>query len=1379
MPLDKRSFLGGMNKDGDVRLIKNPDYIDALNVRAATSVDGTVGSLENIEGNEVVPFDFYSTESETLFVNDNGLYEEINPATVFYQKVIRIQGWEQNNSEYRFTLLSVGPNGNIPIGEFNWSGNINHTFTAQYLYSQFSSVGPYNSGINVYDVNTGDQYTASIKLLTFGQNAMLHGGYFDVVVECDVAGVNFNLGVSVSLNSTGGERYSPPGLPDIQYTYTFSEDSSIPITPSENVSIMLLPSFDTGGVYNSDANDDGVVISPNGTFYEVGNRTVWRITFVAGEEPTSPANFPEVNVFSYRENLNPADQNNDYEFEPFLTINQSAFSGDFQFDSNQNKLSAFLHEEFSQSKTILCDGLPLDFLVNSDNFFLTFSENATFNGENNFTVIVVGPVGVKFKLALGFSYHSINNILSQAEGFDVGESDVLTVFGNGTMMTLDSYQIVENSIEITDSIINDFATLQEELAHQIQIYGEQEQNLIELNITNNILQTDLANQIALTDLANAELASTESSLAIANSVISDHVSTINELNQSLDFYQEQNDAMLIQIATLQEDLSDAGDQLNQIQAQLNIALDNLEAEEDLTASQVITIAELNADLIEAADAIAAINVAHGSDLAALEDELGAEITLLQNAKDNLEFLLEEANLMIAQYIQDLQDQDDDHAAEIAQLTLDHQHEVAVLIAQHQQALDDAEDADQDAQDALQAQFDQDLDDLIAQHNAEVQALEGDITSLTTQVSDQGTTIANLQTSVYELGQQIEDLQEQVNANVISDSIIVSILDNYNQIYFETTRSYNLSLEAYNALNIDNQVIYEEDFSLLSDYSGEWIFYLNAFTNPYSATSFNSDGTFSTSGAYESQGQVLFPVQSLDGGMRLPYSSFQNSAAWVHGAEITVSITFEFFNLFGGALPSNYSISITNQFDSTGDYDLSEEVVMDEVYNVTPGGSNNPEPFLHTFTVVNNSVGYQGDYLDKYANIVVLAPSTGVLGQQLRIKNIRISNDAQEAFAFNLNNLVPGRRDFYLERYNEANDTILDWQNSGLDTLSEFMSEAIYNNFLGKVIPGFLDNPNLSSNYTLGGRLQRYVEAVTDFSNAVTTQLYNQYNLYILASNADISALEAMQQSHQVTVSTLEGHLDAAEIEINDLQFQLNNAIFTIENMVNFNPDNNVALKSIITEENIVSSAYMIKGPEPGSSDFPNGIDFYGAQNYSEGISINPSWTINGETVGGDKVTLVSQQEYIDLCTQPISPTNNICYYITNRFNNNQPIEFEIPGGGYPTQVMHIMFLNFDENTQELNSSVTPVTNIGIDITNAFFLQEGVESIDDAFEVPMLQMLIYFNEDEADNVTFSDELYINKFEDGVNGTILWYGNYNGQPYHIAKPYIKLINSASVF
>mgnify|MGYP001441183621 CR=1 FL=1 len=58
MAQDKRTFLGGMNKDVDTRLIKNPDYIDALNIRVASSTDGTIGAVENIEGNKEVPFEF-------------------------------------------------------------------------------------------------------------------------------------------------------------------------------------------------------------------------------------------------------------------------------------------------------------------------------------------------------------------------------------------------------------------------------------------------------------------------------------------------------------------------------------------------------------------------------------------------------------------------------------------------------------------------------------------------------------------------------------------------------------------------------------------------------------------------------------------------------------------------------------------------------------------------------------------------------------------------------------------------------------------------------------------------------------------------------------------------------------------------------------------------------------------------------------------------------------------------------------------------------------------------------------------------------------------------------------------------------------------------
>ena len=417
----------------------------------------------------------------------------------------------------------------------------------------------------MYDINTGDQYTASVKLLSFGQNAMLHGGYFDVVIECDVAGVNFDLSVSSNVDSD-----------DLIYTYN-QEQNGIPITASENLSIFLLPGFDTGGIYNSDANDDGVTISPNGTLYEVGNRTVWRIV-VQGQQPTSPASFDEVNIYSYRENLNPANQDENYEFLPFLTIDQSTFSsGDYEFDSNQNSLSAFFHNEFSEDKSVLCNGLPLTFTIPSENFFLTFSENATFDGTNDFSIIVVGPVGVKFKLALADSSESLNTAFANGDvviGND-GTADFSPIFNTGSFISLRNYQIVENSIEITDSIVNSYDSLQSELEQQLQIYGDQQQTLTQLNSENNNLEQQLTDQIALTATANQELADTEANLALANQDLSDANATISSLSQANNQLDDANDAMLIEIASLNEDLSEIGDLLNQVQAQLNIAQGDL------------------------------------------------------------------------------------------------------------------------------------------------------------------------------------------------------------------------------------------------------------------------------------------------------------------------------------------------------------------------------------------------------------------------------------------------------------------------------------------------------------------------------------------------------------------------------------------------------------------------------------------------------------------------------------------------------------------------------------------------------------------------------------------------------------------------------------
>lgn len=1364
MPLEKRSFMGGMNKDGDVRLIKNPDYIDALNVRAATSVDGTVGSLENIEGNIEVPFEFYSTAPETFFVNDNGLYEEINAATVFYQKVIRIQGWEQTNTSYNFSLFSVGPNGNVFVGEFNWTGNTGHTFTSFYLNSQFSSAGPFNTGINVYDINTGEQYTASVKLLSFGQNTMLHGGYFDVVIECDVAGVNFDLSVSSNVDSD-----------NLIYTYS-EEQNGIPITANENLSIFLLPGFDTGGVYNTDANDDGVTISPSGTLYEVGNRTVWRIV-ISGQQPTSsPASFDEIAIFSYRENLNPANQNEDYEFLPFLTIDAGTFSsGDYEFDSNQNSLSAFFHNEFSESKNVLCDGLPLTFTIPAESFFLTFSENATFDGTNDFSIIIVGPVGVKFKLALADSSESLNSAFATGN-IVLGNqtADFSTIFNNGSVITLNNYQIVENSIEITDSIVNSYDALQSELEYQIQIYGQLEQISVQLNAENNNLEQQLTDQIALTATANQELADTEANLALANQGLANANSTIASLGQANDYLQEQNDQMLVSIATINSELEEVSDQLNFTQAQLNIAQGDLADEQSLTSDQELTIATLNAEIVSLGEAIVAINVAHGGELAALQAELGGEIEELETVNENLETLLESTNAMIVQYLQDMADQDDDHANLVAEMGVTHQAQIDQLIADHNQALQDAEDADQAAQDALYSDFEAQLENLTNTHISEVNSLNNDITQLSTQVSDQTEMLENLQANYTAMVADLEALQALLDEGRISDAIIIAKLNEYNEFYNSINASYNSSLLLFNTLSLSNQIIYEEDFSSSSDFTNEWLLYTNLFSDGINSLSFYDETGIINPSGYENNGYLKLPISTDDAdgytAVRLPYSSFQTSAGWQHGSEVAIQMAFEVVNTGNQyqSLPSGLSIDITNQWDDTDLFDTNAEYGFWIPYTLTlAGGQNNNLNFSHSFTVNDPD----NNFINEYSNVTIIIPPVPD-NVEIRLTNIRIGNDSQEMFSFELNNQVPISEESYLEIYNIAQTTVLNWQSSDFDSIEEYLesvnSSSFYQDLLSITIAGYgTVGFGAFANSTIGGRLQSYAEAVFDFSSSVQQQIYNQYVLYALASTVDISSLQALQEQHQQHVDLLNGQINAQAAEIESLEFQLDNAIDTISSQSGaFLP----TLNDLLLGENIVSAVYNVLGPEPGAVSewiIPPQLWLGG----NEGLTIKPVWVIGGVNFEGDPITIMTNSELVALVNQPLTSTNNFLYYLKNRFDNNQAIDTEIPGGGYPTQVMHVLYGNFNEETANVvNNDLNPAISASVDWTSSAYY--NCENLEDYLTRSMVQLVFYFNVAEADNVTFTEELYLKRWNSGYNG-MLWYGESDLGAFHAAIPKIETI------
>ena len=162
MAQDKRVFTGGMDKDSDPRLIKGGDYRDALNIRSVSSSDSTSGSVENIEGNTLVSFNFIDETDQLIEVTpiegDNEYIEEIDINQVFNQVTIDITGRELPGSSFNFSLGYLTPQGNedivILFSPISWSSNSSMTNTSTTLYNQFSPGGPLFE-IQVQDINTG------------------------------------------------------------------------------------------------------------------------------------------------------------------------------------------------------------------------------------------------------------------------------------------------------------------------------------------------------------------------------------------------------------------------------------------------------------------------------------------------------------------------------------------------------------------------------------------------------------------------------------------------------------------------------------------------------------------------------------------------------------------------------------------------------------------------------------------------------------------------------------------------------------------------------------------------------------------------------------------------------------------------------------------------------------------------------------------------------------------------------------------------------------------------------------------------------------------------------------------------------------------------
>ena len=67
--IDKRTFLGGLDRDTERRLLRNNDYYHALNIRILSSEDGTTGVIENTKSTVNIGYGFPGTGPGTAQIS--------------------------------------------------------------------------------------------------------------------------------------------------------------------------------------------------------------------------------------------------------------------------------------------------------------------------------------------------------------------------------------------------------------------------------------------------------------------------------------------------------------------------------------------------------------------------------------------------------------------------------------------------------------------------------------------------------------------------------------------------------------------------------------------------------------------------------------------------------------------------------------------------------------------------------------------------------------------------------------------------------------------------------------------------------------------------------------------------------------------------------------------------------------------------------------------------------------------------------------------------------------------------------------------------------------------------------------------------------------
>ena len=359
MAQDKRVFTGGMDKDSDPRLIKNGDYRDALNIRNISSSDGTSGSVENIEGNTIVPNQkFIDEETQVIEVTPipggNSEIIELESNQTFQSQKLIFSNKEGVNAPYshRLYYLDGTINSFVAIGDtYNWIGNVDQKKTSQILYEMFGPGSPLSS-FTIPDITTGNSITIQAEL-DFEENTALSGNTFIVTLKTTQAGSNFLF------QSYGGQSGIAAGGDSLAIS---SNSFSISDIDTLGSSVQVEYEFNYDSVVGVDTNvDDDDVVFGGATPIPVG-ATEYELS-IQGSQPIDNSTEPEnnVNIFSWTQ-VGVGNSPDDYLVETFLDLdeikNNFGSGGDFAFDANQDSFSQAFTDAISEDKFnhVLIDG---------------------------------------------------------------------------------------------------------------------------------------------------------------------------------------------------------------------------------------------------------------------------------------------------------------------------------------------------------------------------------------------------------------------------------------------------------------------------------------------------------------------------------------------------------------------------------------------------------------------------------------------------------------------------------------------------------------------------------------------------------------------------------------------------------------------------------------------------------------------------------------------------------------------------------------------------------------------------------------------------------------------------------------------------------------